>query len=188
MRTDKKIYQLKIKLKELKNGGHVSPESLQRFVPLNELKKLIKCWYDEKPLDQIGKPTAILKYEELIASANFLRREMNHIKYDDVFRLIYDSWEIILNTAFQHLYEENKKDPNLFLWLDYDVPQNVETSSIVPLSIGVRSLIVPKYGYGFCPSTAALSTKISALEEALKNVCDGYESKALEPFLIDPVS
>ena len=118
MKTDKKINEIKIKLNELKNGGHVSPESLQRLVPLKELKKLIKCWYDEKPLNQLEKPTAILKYEELIASAIFLRSEMNHIKYDDTFRIIYDSWEKILNTAFQLLYEENKKDLNLLLWLD----------------------------------------------------------------------
>lgn len=184
MRTDKKIYQIKIKLKELKNGGHVSPESLQRFVPLNELKKLIKCWYDEKPLDQIGKPTAILKYEELTDTAHSLLLEIGRTDDIAAHDEIYNKYDLLWNSAFQLLKKEKEKDPSFISWLDYDVPVNFETSNCVPLPIGSYCRISPKIGYGFCPSSATLTTKILALEGALKSVCESYESKALEPFFV----
>jgi hypothetical protein len=184
MRIDKKIYQIKIKLKELKSGGHVSPESLQRFVPLKELKKLIKCWYDEKPLYQIAIPEAILKYDELTDSAHSLALEMDRTDDIAVYEEIYNEYDLIWNSAFQLLLKEKEKDPSLILWLDYDVPVNFETSDCVPLPIGSYCRISPRIGYGFCPSSATLATKILALEETLNNVCESYESKALEPFFV----
>ncbi len=184
MRTDEKIYQIKIKLKKLRSGGHVSPESLQKFVPLKELKKLIQCWYDEKPLDQIRKPEAILIYGNFTDSAHSMWQEMCRTDDITVYCEIYDQWKLLRNSAFQLLLKEIEKDPSLILWLDYDVPVNFETSVCVPLPIGSNCRISPRIGCGFCPSSATVVTKILALEEALKSVCESYESKALEPLFV----
>ena len=190
MKTDKKIYQLKLKLKELKSGGHVSPESLEGLVPVRDLKKLFLCWYDEKPLDQIAKPEAIVKYEEMIATADSLWSswlEINRNKHVDIDIELLDERLLVFKSAFQFLVKEQEKDPDLYLWLDATVPKDTEGSFYIPLTLGTDCCFVPRGGYGFCPSSATLSTKISALEEALKKVCDRYESKVLESFMVDSV-
>jgi hypothetical protein len=187
MKTDKKIYQLKLKLKELKSGGHVTPDSFEGLVPSKDLKKLFLCWYDEKPLGQIVRPKAIVKYDDMIAKADSLRRDMRRSENGDIYSDIRDEWYRAIYSAIEFLLREKKEDPDLILWLDAAVPEDTERSIYIPLPVGTDGCYMPRYGYGFCPSSATLSTKISALEDAINNVCDRYESKVLESFMVDSI-
>jgi len=187
MKTDKKIYQLKIKLKELKSSGHVTPDSLEGLVPSKDLKKLFLCWYDEKPLDQIVKPKAIVEYEEMIVTADSLKNGIRRKDNAYVSYYVYGEWHQHICSAVEFLLREQKEDPDLILWLDAALPEDTERSFYIPLTVGTDSCFVPRYGYGYCPSSATLFTKISALEAALNNVCDRYESKVLESFMVDSI-
>lgn len=182
MNTDEKIYHLKIKLTELKRGAHVSPASFNRLLKKAELKKLYQCWYDEKPLNDIVIPDAVIRYEALINIAYLLFGDIIKSNFTGDLEPMVNNYDAAINDAIIFLQEEQQRDPNLYLWFDFKV---AETSApfIIPSPIGMHDSWAFGFGNGLSPSSASLDEKVAALEATIKNVSDRYESKAFEPFM-----
>lgn len=191
MKTSEKIYQLRTNLMKLKAGGHVSPGSLAELLPKKELKKLYEFWYDEKPLGDIVKPDAVLRYEEMLQTANSLeqeRRRLSWNEFPDIYSDLVEQWYELIYGALDFLSKEQKKDPALCLWFDYEVPADRKSPYYIPSSIGMDRHYLASDGFGFCPAHVTIAEKVTALEASLKAVCDRYEGKVLESFMTDPAS
>ena len=191
MKTNEKIYQLRTSLMKLKAGGHVSPGSLAELLPKKELKKLHEFWYDEKLLEDISKPDAVLRYEEMLQTANSLeqeRRRLSWNEFPDIYSDLVEQWYELIYGALDFLSKEQRKDPDLCLWFDYEVPTDRKSPYYIPSSIGMDRHYVARDGFGFCPAPVTIAEKVTALEASLKAVCDRYEGKVLESFMTDLAS
>jgi hypothetical protein len=190
MKTDKKISLLKLNLMKLKNGGHVPPGSLKGIVPKEQLLGLYNCWYEELPEDELIKPDSIIEIERLNDIADHLHARMLLAYRDAETAFMYETQTIkAYEDVDQFLLKARQIEPNLSEWLDRDVFSSDKSSVIdIPVTIGTRD---SKYfvgkGNALCPSSASLKQKMKALEQVIEDICEGYESKTLEPFMTDIV-
>ena len=175
---------------KLKKGGHVPPGSLKGIVPKEQLLSLYNCWYEELPEEEVVKPDSIIEIERLTDIADHLHARMLLAFRDPETALIYQRQTVeAYEEADQFLLEARKIEPNFCAWLDRDVFSPDKSSVVdIPVTIGTRdSTYFVGKGNALCPSSASLKQKVSALERVIQDMCEGYESKALEPFMTDLV-
>lgn len=171
---------------KLKNGGHVPPGSLKGLVPKEQLLSLYNCWYEELPEEEVVRPDSIMEIERLTDIADHLHAKMLLAFRDSETTLIYETQTIkVYKEADQFLLKAIQIEPDFCEWLDRDVFSPDKSSVIdIPVTIGTRdSRYFVGRGNALRPSSVSLKQKVEALEQVIQEMCDGYESKALEPFM-----
>lgn len=190
MKTSQTIFELKTKIKKLKNGGYVSPDSMGELLPKKELLKLYQFWYEEKPKEDIVKPEAVKKYEEYLEIIEFLEQKIIEDMMSNVNILdsdLEEKYALINQEAWEFFVTEYKKDSEICLWFNCEAPFSKINSNQLPVRLGKFGTFSANMGYEFCPSTKTRAEKIAALELILEKICNQHESKILTSFMTDRI-